>query len=69
MLYAGYKGYLDTLNLNQINTFMSLASKDLTSYHWPFIETIVATKDFDAHAESSMLQYVNDTVDFIQQNQ
>ena len=66
MLYAGSKGYLDRLNLSQIDTFMNLAKNDLVNYHWPFIETIVATKDFDAQAEESMKTYVSDTVDFIQ---
>lgn len=66
MLYAGSKGYLDRLNLAQIDTFMTYATQDLTQYNWPFIETIVATKDFDAQAEESMKAYINDTVDFIQ---
>jgi len=66
MLYAGSKGYLDILNLNQIDTFMSLVIKDLTNYNWPFVETILATKDFDSEAESSMQEYINDTVEFIQ---
>jgi F-type H+/Na+-transporting ATPase subunit alpha len=66
LLYAGSKGYLDILNLNQIDVFMAYAKKDLTDYAWPFIETIVATKDFDAAAEESMKQYITDTVDFIQ---
>lgn len=66
MLYAGSKGYLDRLNLAQIDTFMNYATADLTQYNWPFIETLVATKDFDAQAEESMKGYINDTVDFIQ---
>ena len=68
MLYAGSKGYLDILNLNQINTFMSLVTTDLTTYNWPFIETIEATKDFDSEAESSMKEYITDIVNFIQSN-
>lgn len=66
MLYAGSKGYLDILSLNQIDTFMTIVSKDLVNYSWPFIETIIATKDFDQAAEQSMQQYITDTVDFIQ---
>lgn len=66
MLYAGSKGYLDVLNLSQIDMFMAYVTKDLTNYSWPFIETIIATKDFDTEAESSMQEYIKDTVDFIQ---
>lgn len=66
MLYAGSKGYLDVLNLNQIDMFMAYVTKDLTNYSWPFVETIIATKDFDTEAESSMQEYIKDTVDFIQ---
>jgi len=68
LLYAGSKGYLDVLSLDQIGLFMEYATKDLTDYSWPFIETIIATKDFDAEAEESMKQYITDTVDFIQSN-
>lgn len=66
MLYAGSKGYLDVLNLSQIDMFMAYVTQDLTNYSWPFIETIIATKDFDTEAESSMQEYIKDTVDFIQ---
>lgn len=66
LLYAGSKGFLDVLTLDQLSTFMVLATNDLTDYTWPFIETIVATKDFDAPAEESMQQYITDTVEFIQ---
>lgn len=66
LLYAGSKGYLDKLTLSQIDLFMALASKDLTTYHWPFIETIVATKDFDPEAEESMKEYITTTVSYIQ---
>jgi len=66
LLYAGSKGYLDVLSLNQLSLFMTIASKDLTDYTWPFIETIIATKDFDAAAEHSMQAYITDTVDYIQ---
>jgi hypothetical protein len=68
MLYAGSKGYLDILNLNQIDQFMSLVTNDLTAYSWPFVETIAATKDFDSDAESSMQEYITDIVNFIQSN-
>ena len=68
MLYAGSKGYLDILNLEQINQFMAIVTNDLTAYSWPFVETIVATKDFDSEAESSMQEYITDTVNFIQGN-
>lgn len=68
MLYAGSKGYLDILNLNQINTFMSLVTNDLTKYNWSFVETIIATKDYDSDAESSMQEYITDIVEFIQSN-
>jgi F-type H+/Na+-transporting ATPase subunit alpha len=57
MLYAGSKGYLDVLNLTQINRFMSLIIKDLTTYKWPFIETIIATKDFDINRCRSGVKY------------
>ena len=66
MLYAGSKGYLDILNLSQIDKFMTLVTQDLTNYKWPFVETIIATKDFDENAEASMQEYIKDTVDFIQ---
>jgi F0F1-type ATP synthase alpha subunit len=66
LLYAGTKGYLDVLSLDQINYFIELASTDLTKFKWPFIETIVATKDFDADAEQSMVNYISDTIEFIQ---
>jgi F-type H+/Na+-transporting ATPase subunit alpha len=66
MLYAGSKGYLDILNLKQIDIFMSLVTKDLTTYSWPFVETLAATKDYDSDAELSMQEYINDTVEFIQ---
>lgn len=65
MLYAGSKGYLDKLALGQIDKFMSLVTKDLENYSWPFVETIEATKDFDS-AETSMQEYINTTVEFIQ---
>ena len=68
MLYAGSKGYLDILNLSQIDKFMLLVTQDLKNYNWPFVETIVATKNFDTEAESSMQEYISDTVDFIQNN-
>lgn len=66
MLYAGSKGYLDILNLSQIEQFMTIVTLDLTAYKWPFVETIVATKDYDSEAESSMQEYITDTVNFIQ---
>lgn len=66
LLYAGSKGYLDVLSLDQLSIFMTFATKDLTNYTWPFIETIIATKDFDSEAEESMKLYITDTVDFIQ---
>jgi F-type H+/Na+-transporting ATPase subunit alpha len=66
MLYAGSKGYLDILNLSQIEQFMTIVTNDLTAYKWPFVETIVATKDYDSEAESSMQEYITDTVNFIQ---
>ena len=68
MLYAGSKGYLDILSLDQINQFMTLVVNDLTTYSWPFVETIVATKDFDSDAESSMQEYITDMVNYIQSN-
>ena len=66
MLYAGSKGYLDILNLDQIEQFMTIVTKDLTAYKWPFVEAIVATRDYDSEAESSMQEYITDTVNFIQ---
>ena len=66
LLYAGSKGYLDSLNPKQIDAFMTYAKKDLTDYAWSFIETIVATKDFDSLSEDSMKQYISTTVEFIQ---
>nr|YP_010003105.1 ATP synthase subunit 1 [Ulva sp. TM708]AZP40138.1 ATP synthase subunit 1 [Ulva sp. TM708] len=68
MLYAGSKGYLDILSLDQINQFMILVVNDLTTYSWPFVETIAATKDFDSDAESSMQEYITDMVNYIQSN-
>jgi hypothetical protein len=41
------------LSLKQLDVFMAYAKNDLTTYAWPFIETI-ATKDFDADAEESI---------------
>ena len=58
MLYAGSKGYLDILNLDQIEQFMTIVTNDLTAFKWPFVETIVATKDYDSEAESSMQEYI-----------
>lgn len=66
LLYAGSKGYLDSLNPKQIDQFMAYAKKDLTDYAWPFLETIIATKDFDSPSETTMQEYVNTTVAFIQ---
>ena len=66
MLYAGSKGYLDILNLDQIEQFMTIVTNDLTAFKWPFVETIVATKDYDSEAESSMQEYITDTVNLIQ---
>lgn len=66
LLYAGTKGYLDVLSLNQIDWFIELATKDLTDFKWSFIETIIATKDFDADAEQSMKAYITDTIEFVQ---
>jgi len=68
MLYAGSKGYLDVLSLDQINQFMTLVVNDLTTYSWTFVETIAATKDFDSDAESSMKEYITDMVNYIQSN-
>jgi F-type H+/Na+-transporting ATPase subunit alpha len=66
LLYAGTKGYLDVLSLNQIDWFIELATKDLTDFKWSFIETIIATKDFDVDAEQSMKAYITDTIEFVQ---
>lgn len=66
MLYAGSKGYLDKLALSQIDTFMNYVTKDIENYTWSFVETIEATKDFDGAAETSMQEYINTTVEFIQ---
>jgi F-type H+-transporting ATPase subunit alpha len=66
MLYAGSRGYLDGLNNVQIDHFMRTASLDLVSYDWLFIETILASKDFDGEAEESMKAYINDQVAFVQ---
>lgn len=66
LLYAGSNGYLDVLSLPQLSAFMILASNDLADYEWPFLETIIATKDFDTAAEESMKQYILDTVECIQ---
>ena len=66
LLYAGSKGYLDSLNPKQIDAFMTYAKKDLTDYAWPFLETILATKDFDSLSEDSMKEYISTTVEFIQ---
>lgn len=67
LLYAGSKGYLDVLSLDELSSFMSLVTYDLNTFTWPFIETIIATKDFDSEAEESMKQYILDTVEYIQQ--
>lgn len=66
LLYAGSRGYLDVLSLPQIDIFMTYAKNDMNNYVWPFIETILATKDFDSAAEDSMKQYITDTVHFIE---
>ena len=66
LLYAGSRGYLDVLSLPQIDVFMTYAKNDMNNYVWPFIETILATKDFDSAAEDSMKQYITDTVNFIE---
>ena len=68
ILYAGSKGYLDALTLEQISVFMECASKDLTDYIWSFIETIIATTDFDEEAETNMKAYIIDTTEFIKSN-
>ena len=68
LLYAGSNGYLDVLSLSQLTAFMNLATNDLADYEWPFLETIIATKDFDQAAEESMKQYILDTVECVQQN-
>lgn len=69
LLYAGTKGYLDVLSLNQIDRFIVLVTNDLTHYAWSFIEVIVATKDFDSDAEQDMLSYLTDTIQYVQQEQ
>jgi F-type H+-transporting ATPase subunit alpha len=66
LLYAGIKGYLDVLSFSQIDTFISLVIKDLTDFQWSFIETIIATKDFDSESENTMIAYIKDVVLFIQ---
>lgn len=66
MLYAGSRGYLDALNSTQIEHFLNTVSADLETYDWLFVETIIATKDFDGEAEESMKTYINDQVEFIQ---
>jgi F-type H+-transporting ATPase subunit alpha len=66
LLYAGIKGYLDVLTFSQIDTFISLVIKDLTDFQWSFIETIIATKDFDSESENTMIAYIKDVVLFIQ---
>ena len=55
------------LSLDELSSFMSLVTYDLNTFTWPFIETIIATKDFDSEAEESMKQYILDTVEYIQQ--
>ena len=68
LLYAGSNGFLDVLSLSQLDAFMTLASNDLADYEWPFLETIIATKDFDQEAEKDMKQYILDTVECVQQH-
>lgn len=68
ILYAGSKGYLDSLTLKQISLFMECATKDLTDFIWSFIETIIATTDFDAETETNMKIYITDTTEYIKTN-
>ncbi len=68
LLYAGSQGYLDVLSMDQLDAFMVLATNDLEDYEWPFLETIIATKDFDQEAEKDMKQYILDTVECVQQH-
>jgi len=65
LLYAGTKGFLDVLSLNQIDTFIQLITKDLTNFKFSFIEYMIASKDFDAESEKSMKTYILDTIEFI----
>jgi len=65
LLYAGSKGYLDILNLNQIDLFIANVKKDLIENDWAFLEVILATKNLDAETEIDLKQYINDAVEFI----
>jgi hypothetical protein len=67
LLYAGTRGYLDVLSLDQIDCFIHVLSKDLTINLFGFIEIQIATRDFDADAEQEMQMYITDLIEFVQQ--
>jgi F-type H+-transporting ATPase subunit alpha len=68
LLYAGTRGYLDLLSLNDIDYFTNVISSDLTDFIWPFLEVIVTTKDFNAETEQEMQNFIKETIAFIKES-
>ena len=66
LLYAGSKGYIDTINMQQVSHFINICTNDLNKYTIPFIEYINGANDLpsDLHLDF-MCDYINDVLDLI----
>ena len=65
MLYAGSKGYMDVLNLTQVDNFITICYELLLKGSWNFIESIRAKNDYDSSDESQIIQFITDTIAYI----
>lgn len=68
LLYAGSKGYMDHINMQQVTKFISVCTNDLTKYHWRFIEYMTGEKDFNDRHLDLMCDYINDVIAYVRMN-
>lgn len=70
LLYAGSKGYLDILSLEEITYFIKVVRYDLSNNmvlsRKPFFTIIEGTRDFDKNVESKMVEYIKDAREYVQ---
>jgi F-type H+-transporting ATPase subunit alpha len=60
VIFAGVKGYLDTINLSQIVAFEEQLIRDIKLNKSEFIEEISTTKKISTELEEKLKSYIND---------